>query len=95
MEIYWKRCYAILERMQKRTVFIFIIILFFLALLVGGELYWLKRLEKKVACEFNGKTYQLDEIFLIRLSSGCSICRCGENGLPICKHTYCPEEASE
>jgi len=89
--------------MQKRTVSIFIIILFFLALLVGGELYWLKRLEKKessieknkIVCEFDGKTYQLDEFFLIRLSSGCSLCRCGGDGLPICKHTYCPEEAPE
>lgn len=89
--------------MPKRVISIFIVILFLLVLLVGGELYWLKRLEKKessieknkIVCEFNAKTYQLDEIFLIRLSSGCSICRCGKNGLPICKQTYCPEEAPE
>lgn len=78
------------------------IILFFLALLVGGELYWLKKSEKKTevadenktVCEFNGKTYQHDEMFLIRLSSGCSICRCGGDNLPVCEKTYCPEEAS-
>ncbi len=89
--------------MQKRTVSIFIVILFFLALLVGGELYWLKRLEKKqngieknkIVCEFNGKTYQQGEIFLIRLSSGCSICHCSKDGLPICEETYCPEEAPD
>lgn len=87
--------------MQKRAVSIFIIILFFLALLVGGELYWLKKSEKKTevadenkaACEFNGKIYQQGEIFLIRLSSGCSLCHCGEDGLPVCEKTYCPEEA--
>lgn len=74
-------------------------ILFLLVLLVGGELYWLKKLEKKengieknkAACEFNGEMYQQDEIFLLRLSSGCSLCRCGEDGLPICEKTYCPE----
>lgn len=87
--------------MQRRTISIFIVILFLLALLVGGELYWLKRLEKKensigknkIVCEFNAKTYQLGEGFIIRLNSGCSFCACSEDGLPICQKIGCPEEA--
>lgn len=87
--------------MQNRTIIIFIVILFSLALFIGGGLYWLKKSEKKTdvikenktECKFNGKTYQQGEIFLIRLSSGCSLCHCGEDGLPICEKTYCPKEA--
>jgi len=89
--------------MPKRITIILAAVLFLLALLVGGELYWLKRLEKKgnnieknkAKCEFDGKTYQQDEFFLIRLSSGCSLCRCAEDGLPVCEKTYCPEEAPD
>lgn len=89
--------------MQKPVIYILAAMLFLLVLLVGGELYWLKKSEKKinvigenkVMCEFEGKTYQQDEFFLIRLSSGCSICHCAEDGLPVCEKTYCPEEAPD
>jgi hypothetical protein len=40
--------------MQKRTVSIFIAILFLLVLLVGGELYWLKKIRKKNFLAGNG-----------------------------------------
>ena len=87
--------------MQKRTNYILAVILFLLALLVGGEVYWLKRLEKKensieknkMVCEFNAKTYQLGEGFIIQLNSGCSFCVCSEDGFPTCQKIDCPKEA--
>lgn len=87
--------------MSRRMTYIFIIISFLLVLFVGGGQYWLKRLEKKensieknkIVCEFNAKTYQLGEGFIIRLNSGCSFCVCSEDGLPTCQKTDCLEEA--
>jgi len=87
--------------MQKRIIIILTSILFLLALLVGGEVYWLKKLEKKensieknkIACELNAKTYQPGEGFIIRLYSGCSFCVCGEDGFPTCQKTDCLEGA--
>lgn len=87
--------------MSRWMICVFITVSFLLALFVGGGQYWLKKQEKKentieknkIVCEFNGKTYQQDEIFLLWSSPDCSICTCSKDGLPICEKTYCPEEA--
>jgi hypothetical protein len=84
--------------MSRWMIYIFLTISFLLVLFIGGGQYWLKRLESKensieknkIVCEFNGKTYQQDEGFIIRLDSGCSLCVCGKDGIPVCNKTYCP-----
>ncbi|MCX6705611.1 MAG: hypothetical protein NTV24_00695 [Candidatus Woesebacteria bacterium] len=90
--------------MSKRIIFIFVIISFVLTLLIGGGLYWLKKLEKKengigsdkievsnITCDLNGKTYQQGENFLFRLNSECSNCVCSRNGIVTCEKANCPE----
>jgi hypothetical protein len=87
--------------MPKWLVYFFLTISFLLVVFIIGGQYWLKRLENKesgaklnkVVCEFNGKSYQQNEGFIIRFGLGCSFCVCESNGFPTCQKSYCPEGA--
>lgn len=50
-----------------------------------------KKVETKAGCEWESKTYELKEQFLIWLSNGCSYCVCGENNSITCQQVDCPE----
>jgi len=89
--------------MQKWLVFL-IIGLVLLIGVIGFEIWVLKQpgnskvveinnkeVETKVGCEWKGKTYSLEEYFLIQLSDGCSLCVCGEDNNITCQQVDCPE----